>query len=128
MNKTVVILLAIIAFLLLTNTTFERVVSNGVWSLGNGVAGETQYAVEGAGNSLIKGIDNVRTSLANTIIHYKNAFKYDIDHDTNNKSVLSYIFYILLLLLSLFFVYTFLFYVFLFLFLYWLFIIIRNRV
>lgn len=128
MSKTVIILVAIIGFLLLTNTAIERAISNGLWSFGNGVVGETQYVVGGAGNGILKGIDKVRTSLGNTVIHYKNAFKYDIDHDTKNKSVLSYIFYILLLLLSLFFVYKFLFYVFIFLFLYWIFIIIRNRV
>lgn len=127
MNKTVVILLAIIGFLLLTNTAIERAISNGLWSLGNGVANETQYVVGDAGNGILKGVDSVRTSIGNTIIYYKNAFKYDIDHDTQNKSILSYIFYILLLLLSLFFVYKFLFYVFFFLFLYWLFILIRNR-
>jgi|GEM_PF-3275021 len=127
MNKTVVILVVIIGFLLLTNTAIERAISSGLWSLGNGVAGETQYVVEGAGSGILKGIDSVRTSIGNTVIHYKNAFKYDIDNDTQNKSVLSYIFYILLLLLSLFFVYKFLFYVFFLLFLYWLFIIIRNR-
>lgn len=127
MSKTVVILVVIIGFLLLTNTALERALSNGLWSLGNGVAGETQYVVEGAGSGILKGIDSVRLSVATTVVHYKNAFKYDIDNDTNNKSILSYIFYILLLLLSLFFVYKFLFYIFFFLFLYWLYIIIRNR-
>lgn len=127
MNKTVIILLAIIAFLLLTNTAIERAISSGLWSLGNGVASETQYVASGAGSGILKGIDSVRTSIGNTVIHYKNAFKYDIDHNTQNKSLLSYIFYVLLLLLSLFFVYKFLFYIFFFLFLYWLFIIIRNR-
>lgn len=127
MSKTVVILVAMVAFLLLTNTAIERSISNGLWTFGNGVAGETQYVVAGAGTGILKGIDHVRTSIGNTVLHYKNAFKYDIDHDTNNKSVLSYIFYTLLLLLSLFFVYKFLFYVLLFLFLYWIFIVIRNR-
>jgi hypothetical protein len=127
MNKTVVILSIIIAFLLVTNTALERTISNGVWSLGTGVASETQYAVEGAGNGILAGIDSVRTSIGKTLVHYKNAFKYDIDNNTANKSILSYVFFILLLFLSLFFVYKFLFYIFLFLFLYWLFIIIRNR-
>lgn len=127
MNKTVVILVFIIGFLLLTNTALERAISNGLWSFGNGVAGETEYVVGGAGSGILKGIDGIRTSIGNTVIHYKNAFKYDIDHDTQNKSILSYVFYILLLLLSLFFVYKFLFYIFFLLFLYWLFILIRNR-
>lgn len=128
MSKTVIILVAIIGFLLLTNTAIERAISNGLWSLGNGVANETQYVVQGAGTGLLKGIDSVRISIGNTIIKHKNAFKYDIDYRADNESVLlAYVFYVLLLFLSLFFVYKFLFYVFLLLLLYWLFIIIRNR-
>lgn len=127
MNKTVVILSIIVGFLLVTNTALERAISNSLWSFGNGVVNETQGVVEGTGSGILAGIDSLRTSIGNTIIHYKNAFKYDIDNETQNKSILSYVFYILLLLLSLFFIYKFLFYVFLFLFLYWIFIIIRNR-
>jgi hypothetical protein len=128
MSKTVVILVVIIGFLLLTNTAIERAISNGLWSLGNGVANETQYVVEGAGSGLLKGIDSVRISIGNTIIKHKNAFKYDIDYRVDNEStLLSYVFYVLLLFLSLFFVYKLLFYVLLLLLLYWLFIIIRNR-
>lgn len=128
MSKTVVILVVIIGFLLLTNTAIERAISNGLWSLGNGVASETQYVVEGAGSGLLKGIDSVRISIGNTIIKHKNAFKYDIDYRADNEStLLSYVFYVSLLFLSLFFVYKLLFYVLLLLLLYWLFIIIRNR-
>lgn len=127
MNKTVIILVVIIGFLLLTNTAIERAISNGLWSLGNGVASETQSVAYGVGSGFLKGIDGIRISIGNTIVHYKNAFKYDIDQNTQNESVLSYVFYVFLLLLSLFFVYKFLFYVFFFIFLYWLFIIIRNR-
>ena len=128
MSKTVIILVVIIGFLLLTNTAIERAISNGLWSLGNGVASETQYVVEGAGTGLLKGIDSVRISIGNTIIKHKNAFKYNIDYKADNESVLlSYVFYVLLLFLSLFFVYKFLFYIFLLLLLYWIFIIIRNR-
>lgn len=128
MSKTVIILVAIIGFLLLTNTAIERAISNGLWSLGNGVANETQYVVQGAGTGLLKGIDSVRVSIGNTIIKHKNAFKYNIDYRADNENVLlSYVLYVLLLFLSLFFVYKFLFYVFLLLLLYWVFIIIRNR-
>lgn len=128
MSKTVIILVAIIGFLLLTNTAIERAISNGLWSLGNGVANETQYVVQGAGTGLLKGIDSMRISIGNTITKHKNAFKHNIDFRADNESVLlAYVFYVLLLFLSLFFVYKFLFYVLLFLLLYWLFIIIRNR-
>ena len=128
MSKTVIILVAIIGFLLLTNTAIERAISNGLWSLGNGVVNETQYVVEGAGSGLLKGIDSVRISIGKTLIHHKNVFKHNIDYRADNESVLmSYILYTVLLFLSLFLVYKFLFYVFLFLLLYWLFVIIRNR-
>lgn len=128
MSKTVIILVAIIGFLLLTNTAIERSISNGLWSLGNGVVNETQYVVEDAGSGLLKGIDSVRISIGKTLIYHKNAFKHNIDYRADNESVLmSYVLYTVLLFLSLFFVYKFLFYVFLFLLLYWLFVIIRNR-
>lgn len=127
MNKTVWILTLIIAFLLLTNTALERSLSNGVWSLGKGVAGETQYVVEDVGSGLLTGIDSARQSIGKTMLHYKNIFKSDIDNNTKNKSILTYIFYFALLFLSIFFVYKLLFYIILFVFLYWLYVVIRNR-
>ncbi len=127
MSKSILILGTIALFLLLTNTAIERSISNGLWQFGRGVAGETQYVAEHMGDGFLRGIDSVRSSVGGTLIHYKNEFKYDIENDTANKSILSYVFYVLLLLLSIFFIYKILFYILLFLILYWLFIIIRNR-
>lgn len=127
MNKTVWILSFIIAFLLLTNTALERSLSRGVWSLSKGVVGETQYVVEDVGSGLLTGVDSARVSIAKTIVHYQKLFKSDIDNNTQNKSVLTYIFYFVLLFLGIFFIYKLLFYILLFIFLYWLYIVIRNR-
>lgn len=127
MNKTILFLIFLIAFLLLTNTAIERALSNGLWQLGRGVATETEYVADKLGDGFLSGIEYVRSSIGSTVVHYRDAFKYDIDNDTANKSILSYVFYIGLLFLSLFFIYPLLFYILIFLVLYWLYIIIRNR-
>lgn len=128
MNKTLlVVLLLIIGFLLFTNTSLERSVSNGAQNVGTELVDESTYFATDASNSLLALIDNLRVTTANSILHAKNVFHNQIVNNTKDKSFLSYFFYFLLTLLSIFFIYKLLYYVLVLLLLYYLILFIKNK-
>ncbi len=126
MSKTLLALIFVLLFVLLTNTALERFVSDSAWKIGRGAAAELQYFAKDAGTGVMGGVETLRRALAYETTYYKNIFKQNIDSG-RDTSFLAYVPYFFFLFLSLFFVYSVLYYALWILFIIWLFIIIRNR-
>ncbi len=127
MNKSFIVIIGLFVFFLLTDTALERVISGGVWSVGKGVVGETEFFMKDAGTGVLGGIEGLRRGLAYESTYFKNQFKADIARSQTDNDIFSYFMYFLLLFVSLFFVYKLLYYALIILFIFWLYVIIRNR-